>query len=479
VGKTFTPRQQNWKWYQDDAAEPTTQLANENVKPTLANDNIIRLRVTTAELGDANGISTTWTLEYSTNDTDFTAFGPSNDWDYANGQATEGNSVAGLKTSDALSNGLYIESATVNYQLGKSDIVEHDFAIQQTANASGNTTYYFRVLIGGTAVPLNSGETHPQVLTAAATSTLSIPNPFDAVGLTEFRDLSIYPYIAPPYTGPRMSRGMKPLRGAQLIQGHPFASNAYLIYLFNELGGGKVSDYSGNGFEGLLTYHDSGVGRPTWEIPGLGFNLVAANNHCIQSGLRPKYGSQFTIQFRVRFDTYRTNVVSFCGKWGAIGDRGINIYLYNGGYYLQVNFTIDGTNAVGGRTADNTFPNTQAWFTLTITYGDGYIRAYRDGIEMVGGTNGTLPKAQTGDVFDSSNVYTVGADGANITYSMYGLMEYFYHFDRCFTAEEVFRLYQDPYQMFQRLSPVRYFDIIVGSDLNINVHDCEPVGEAL
>lgn len=32
----FTPVQNNWRWMDDDAAEPTTPLADEVVKPTLA-----------------------------------------------------------------------------------------------------------------------------------------------------------------------------------------------------------------------------------------------------------------------------------------------------------------------------------------------------------------------------------------------------------------------------------------------------------
>lgn len=41
----FAQQQSNWKFFQDDAFEPTIQLADENVKPTLADSNIIRCRV--------------------------------------------------------------------------------------------------------------------------------------------------------------------------------------------------------------------------------------------------------------------------------------------------------------------------------------------------------------------------------------------------------------------------------------------------
>ena len=147
-GKTFTPRQQNWKWFADDAAEPTSQLANENVAPTLASSNIIRLRVTIAEVGGATG-SGAVSVEYSTDDTNFTAFGAGNHWNYANGQATAGNTTTTFKTSDATTNGLYHESGTLSETWAASAIRELDFAVQQTAGASPGTLYYFRLLIAG------------------------------------------------------------------------------------------------------------------------------------------------------------------------------------------------------------------------------------------------------------------------------------------------------------------------------------------
>ena len=94
---------QNWKIFANNAAEPSTQLANENTKPTLADSSIIRLRVTLAETGDANGGNEAWSLQYDT-DSGFSSpqsFGAApQHWNYADGLGTEGSTISGFLTSD-------------------------------------------------------------------------------------------------------------------------------------------------------------------------------------------------------------------------------------------------------------------------------------------------------------------------------------------------------------------------------------------
>jgi hypothetical protein len=169
-GSVYTPRQKNWKFFADDGAEPTSQLAAENVKPTLADSNIIRLRVCIAETGGKADNAVVIALQYDT-DAGFPSpqsFGAAQHWDYANGQATEGNTVTGLKLSDTATANEYCESGINSVAIGASSTNELDIAIQPTANVSGETTYYFRVVGDGTAIGLDTAETYPQVLTAAA-----------------------------------------------------------------------------------------------------------------------------------------------------------------------------------------------------------------------------------------------------------------------------------------------------------------------
>lgn len=167
MGKVFTPYQQNWQFWENDAAEPTTNYAAENTTFTMSTYNeILRLRATIAETGDATA-NDILTIEYSVNDVDFTAFGAANHWNYADGLATEGNDVTGLKLADSDTNGEYHESGTNTATYAKSTNTELDAAYQATANVTASTVYYFRLKLNGAIVPLNSGETHPYLTTAS------------------------------------------------------------------------------------------------------------------------------------------------------------------------------------------------------------------------------------------------------------------------------------------------------------------------
>lgn len=168
MGKSFTPIQRNWMWWDDDAAEPTSYLATENNEPTLAdNVSIIRLRLAIEETGDVTSANTL-TVEYDTNSgfTGPTALGASNHFDYANGQATEGNTTTTYKLTGPTTHDLYYESGVISCNIAKSTYIELDVAIVPTSNVSASTRYYFRALLGGTAVPINGG-TSPSLVTAA------------------------------------------------------------------------------------------------------------------------------------------------------------------------------------------------------------------------------------------------------------------------------------------------------------------------
>ncbi len=168
----FTPRQQNWRWYDNDAAEPSNPLADENVAPSILLDKgIVRLRVTVAEIGGTSG-SGTITLEYSTDDTNFSPVGAQGDqaehWNYANGLATPGGTTTTYKTTDATTHGLYHESGTTSESWAANAIREMDIALAPAAWCE-QATYYFRVKIGVNVVPLNTGESHPSIVVAAQT----------------------------------------------------------------------------------------------------------------------------------------------------------------------------------------------------------------------------------------------------------------------------------------------------------------------
>lgn len=167
----FVPKQQNWRVYKDDGAEPTTAYAAENTGGTLdGRTDIIRVRVAIAETAAVAGTLTDIDIQYSTNDADFTAMGAGNAWNYANGQATNGATLSGVKLTDSgIVVGIYCEDQTNDPALSASQVKEFDFAIAPTTTVASNTLYYFRIVYnsGPTVIALNSGKTHPQMTTRA------------------------------------------------------------------------------------------------------------------------------------------------------------------------------------------------------------------------------------------------------------------------------------------------------------------------
>ena len=187
----FTPEQRNWQWWDDDAAEPTTSLASENAEPTLADTGIVRLRLDITETGGDTSSNTSISLEYSTDDSNWNAFGaaPAH-WNYADGQATEGTTLTGIKLTGPTAQGEYHESGSNNSNYAAGTSTEIDIAIQQTASATSGQRYYFRAIISSSPVPLGSGDTHPFLTTYTAgattyTKTTSLSGAVQEAGLTK------------------------------------------------------------------------------------------------------------------------------------------------------------------------------------------------------------------------------------------------------------------------------------------------------
>ena len=169
------PKQQIWKWFVDDAAEPSSALAVENATPTLANNTSkIRLRVTLTN-GGSNIVGTAFNLTYSTDNTTFTSLGAGKAWNNADGAGPLGYYVTSFKTSDGAIYGCYHENDSGTESISTNTFVEMDFCIVPTGTVAANTTYYFQLMrAGATVVPLGTGKTHPQVLTAAGGSSSSV-----------------------------------------------------------------------------------------------------------------------------------------------------------------------------------------------------------------------------------------------------------------------------------------------------------------
>lgn len=163
----FTPNNHGWHWYQNNAAEPTVQLANENTAPVLGNmtATVIRLRVGIFDDGGKAATGQAVKVQISTNDTDFSDLSSSTAFNYADGAATEGNSTTTYTVTGASTHGEYHESGTSQEDWAASALKELDFALVPTVNAAQNTLYYFRFYCGTTLVGIGSGHSHPQIRT--------------------------------------------------------------------------------------------------------------------------------------------------------------------------------------------------------------------------------------------------------------------------------------------------------------------------
>ena len=193
---TYTPKQQNWRWYDDETDEtPTVPLAGENVAPSsIADGNIIKLRVSVAEVAGIGASDLKFKLQYATS-SDFS--GGAHDvveisncvagsvWCYANGAGVDNAIITTkvLSDADACSGsvgtgcGTHNESGTSTSTLvqKKNTVTEYEFTIQESSSTP-NTVYFFRLVntTGSSTVPLNTGANYPSLSAAGATLTFSI-----------------------------------------------------------------------------------------------------------------------------------------------------------------------------------------------------------------------------------------------------------------------------------------------------------------
>jgi len=193
---TFTPKSQNWRWYDDETNEtPTTALATENVAPSnVAEGNLIKLRMTLKETASLGGKDIKYKLQFST----FSDFSQSVNtvvsiascagnslWCYADGGGADNGIITTkvLSDVDACASGVgdgcgtHNESATLasTFTHKKDAATEFEFTIK-SSGAAANTTYFFRAfnVTASTSVSLNTGETYPSLSTEGAQLTVSV-----------------------------------------------------------------------------------------------------------------------------------------------------------------------------------------------------------------------------------------------------------------------------------------------------------------
>lgn len=192
----FSPKSQNWKWYEDESNEtPTTALAAENVAPIdIDNRNIIKLRMTLKETGGSLSSNIKFKLQFSES-SDFssgvndvvgtTTCSTASLWCYGSG-AGEDNALISTKVlSDAdscsgnVGNGCGTHNASSTssstFDFTANAATEFEFTIENQ-DAVYNKTYFFRAydVTNDSAISLNTGESYPSLTTKGTTLTFSI-----------------------------------------------------------------------------------------------------------------------------------------------------------------------------------------------------------------------------------------------------------------------------------------------------------------
>jgi len=204
--KNYSPWSRNWKFFSgtDTASTPTTQLANENVAPTGFDSAAgkFRLRFSVAELSGLSQIDARKKLQYTTGTPD----DPATTWtdvdDPAGGgiwryvdcdggdtDCNDNQTLAGTTLSGSPAAGWWTQdkdaAAGTNMDQTGETVRELEYSVEAN-NASGSTTYYFRmydldIQYGVLREQDNDGSndcataacTYPSIQTAAAGITLS------------------------------------------------------------------------------------------------------------------------------------------------------------------------------------------------------------------------------------------------------------------------------------------------------------------
>ena len=191
----YTPVLSQWRFYDDETnLTPTTPLADENTAPIdIANDNLLKLRVTVAETTGGDGADNKFKLQFSEYSDfsqavyDVVATSTCTDnsrWCYADGAGVDQAVIdaAVLSDADSCTGGvgdgcaIHNESATTTgatYDQPALSVAEYEFTIEQ-AGARVNAVYYFRLYDLNNATTVVASTTNPSVVTEGAALTFTV-----------------------------------------------------------------------------------------------------------------------------------------------------------------------------------------------------------------------------------------------------------------------------------------------------------------
>ncbi len=272
----YIPDSQNWRWYDDETNEtPTSPLANENTAPTnIENGNIIKLRFAIKETGGLQGTDIKIRLQYSqysdfsqdvyfvTETGDCTG---NSGFCYADGVDADNDAITARVLTDSDANATHNESGTssTTYDHPAIASAEWEFTIKSDGPAT-NTTYYFRAYDNttGKAVPLNTDEAYPSLVTEGADLTFTVAglsSETETEGITTDFDTSA---TAVPFGALNIGTETE---GAQRLTINTNAINGYQILVYERQ---NLLSAGGEAIDPIVAVNENPAAWPADPSPG-------------------------------------------------------------------------------------------------------------------------------------------------------------------------------------------------------------------
>jgi len=229
----------------------------------------------------------------------------------------------------------------------------------------------------------------------------------------------------------RFISGRKPPVGTPLIRTHPLARDLNIAFLMNEGAGDKLFDSSGNNQTG--TFLNAGV---TWTPGGLYYEQTVAS---VTANWTRANVAEGTIIASVAPSLLVDDELYLWDTYGGGNKRCLCYYLHR----------IPRLQIFTDTNARFTYEDSEAFVAdedtaIAFTWPDS--RCYRNGVLLGDGTDGTLG--------DSSSILYLGSKYLGNGECLDGRYNYFFHWNRKLSAEEIAAHFREPYQMFGRSAPI-------------------------
>jgi hypothetical protein len=242
------------------------------------------------------------------------------------------------------------------------------------------------------------------------------------------------------------TRGIKPFRGIQINKAHPLSRGLVGGWVFNEGGGNKVFDLSGNGNSGTLS-------GPDWQSDEMGFALDFNGSSDYVSLPNELVANINTYTVAFWFKSTETGTGNIIYSETDVSDGNPRMFL-----------TLEGNSGFEFSHRDDA--TSEASITTATTYNDdewhfavGLRKAANDWELIIDdvskGTDSTSVAATTVER------YEIGARRSTTDLYFGGQINGGFIYNRVLTTDEIRWIYSEPYAMFERPRRATYFYVEV------------------